>query len=116
MKDNLGSLVLKYGDVSARIDRMCAALQFAGRMKQLIMAIDTGASQDCAYRLTNLKGLEWILNCRVVKGMVALELWLEKLGCNERLVVPFDWRGSVEEFRNAINRMIDRMPAYQFYR
>jgi hypothetical protein len=114
MKHNLGSLVFKCGGVSARIDKLCDALQFVGRMKQLSMAIDSGADQDCAYRLNNLKGLAWILYCRFAKGIVALELWLEKLGFNEGLVVPFEWRGSVEGFRHAVNRMIEKMGPYRF--
>lgn len=114
MKKNLGSLVFKCGDVSARINKLQNALGFAGRMKQLIMAIDTGADQNCAFQLLNVKGLAWIFNCRFTKGIVALELWLERLGFNEKIEMPFDWKGSVVDFRNAVDRMIAKMGAYRF--
>nr|WP_121272155.1 hypothetical protein [Pedobacter schmidteae] len=112
MKNREVSLVLKSGYTSARIERFCNALQFVGRMKQLSKAIDTGANQDCAYELRNFKGLEWILACRFAKGVVALELWFEQLGFCEKLEMPFDWKGSAQEFRDAVDRMIRRLPKF----
>lgn len=114
MKNNLGSLVFKNGDISARIERLCDTLQFAGKMKQLSMAIETGANQDCAYQLVNAKGSEWVLACRFTKGIVALELWFQQLGFNERVASPFNWQGTMVEFRDAVNRMIDKMGRYRF--
>lgn len=103
-RGNLGMLTLKNGYVLNRIHRLYDALAFVANMKQLSMAIDTGAGQHCAYPLQNSRGLELILNCRFVKEVVSLEIWK----------TDFSWRGTATEFRKAVNKMIERMPKYRF--
>lgn len=114
MAGNCGRLIFKNGNDAARIEKLCNALQFAASMKQLSMAIESGAAQDCGYELKNAKGLKWVLACRASEGMVALDLWFQQLGINDKLDNLFNWRGNVEEFKNAINNFIDRLPKYRF--
>jgi hypothetical protein len=99
-----GSLVFKTESMAARINNLCNPLRFIGQMKQLSMAIDSGASQNCSYRLETDKGLVWELGCRFVQEMVSLELW----------ATGFSWEGTAKEFGKSVNRMIEKMGRYRF--
>ncbi|RZK80547.1 MAG: hypothetical protein EOO92_07455 [Pedobacter sp.] len=92
------------------------ALQFVANMKQLSMAIDLDARQDCAYQLSNWKGLQWVLNCTFKRGIVGLEMWFQNQGFDEPLNTVFDWRGKADEFRDAVNFMITKMGRYKFFK
>jgi hypothetical protein len=112
--DNQGSLVLKRSGMSARINDLLAPLTFVANMKQLSLAVDTGARQNCAYEIKNTKGLEWVLACRFAKGIVALELWFQKFGFNEHLETLFSWEGTAKEFGKSVNKLVERLPVYRF--
>ena len=101
---NQGMLTLKHGHLFNRLNRLCNGLAFVANMKQLSMAIDTGANQNCLYRLKNTKGLEWVLSCKFIKEVVSLEVWK----------TDFSWQGTAIEFGKAVSRMIERMPKYRF--
>jgi hypothetical protein len=105
MKDKQGCLVFKSTGKPYKIFNITEVLPFAGWMKQLSMAIDTGAGQDCKHHLFNADGLEHQLICKFVQEVVALELWvLERL--------KFSWKGTAKDFKAAVDRMISKLPRF----
>lgn len=110
---NKGSLVFYKegkggGSASLRMNRLCGALDFVGSMKQLQMAIETGAEQHCFYPMRNDTGREWFLYCRASGGQISIAV------CSVPEGNPvFEWEGEVQSFRNAVNRMIANMGRYQ---
>lgn len=103
---NRGSLVFKKteegcGQTTFRINRLCNALGFMGSMKQLIMGIAWGGEQHSFYPLRNDAGRECFLYCRTEAGQIRIEV------CSVPDGEPvFEWKGSVEGFRNAVEGMI----------
>ena len=116
MPNNESRLGFRSKDDSARIGRLSNALGFIGNMKQLIHAIDHQGRQDCAYELKNWEGLQWVLNCKLTKGIVALDLWFQNFGFEEQLTTIFSWQGNTQEFRDSINHMIDRAGHYKYFK
>lgn len=112
--DNRGSLILKKAGMSARINDLLAPLTFVANMKQLSLAMDSGARQNCAYEIKNGEGLEWVLACRFAKGIVALELWFQKFGFSEQLDTLFSWEGTAKEFGRSVSKLVERLPVYRF--
>lgn len=115
MKGNRGNLVLKKNRenddyVSFRINRLCGALNFVGSMKQLLMGIESGGEQHCFYPLRNDRGRGWFLYCRTDSGQIVIAV----CGVPEGDAL-FEWEGSVEEFRNAVEGMIAGAGRYEFF-
>lgn len=111
MQDNRGNLVFKKEGAVFRINRLVNALGFVGCMKQLLMAIELAAPQDCFYRLCNERECEWHLCCCATDTDVSIALktlpgWEE----------VFEWSGSIAEFKHAITGMLSTMSAYLFFR
>jgi hypothetical protein len=115
MRNNEGMLTFKNHSQNAGINRLSNSLGFVGKMKHLSHAIDHYGTQDCAYELSNYKGLQWVLNCTFKKGIVALELWMQKFGFKDRLNTIFSWEGNSDEFRESINLMIDKAESYKYF-
>lgn len=115
MPGNEGMLTFKNQRDCVRISRLSNSLRFMGNMKHLSHAIDHQGKQDCAYELTNWLGLQWVLNCTVKRGIVALDLWFQNLGFKEQLNTLFSWEGTGEELRESINLMIDGAGKYKYF-
>ena len=113
---NEGMLSFKNHGDCLRISRLSNILGFVGNMKQLSKAIHNYGKQDCAYELTNWEGLQWILNCTFKKGVVALDIWFQKLGFSEQLNTAFTWQGNALEFGESIDLMIEKAGPYNFFR
>jgi hypothetical protein len=106
MEEKQVCLAFKSTDKLYKIYHFMEVLPFAGCMKQLSVAMDTGASQKLyVYRLCCADGLEYGLQCSFEKGVVVLELWFKEQ-------VKFNWRGTAKEFRVAVDRMVLRLPLY----
>ncbi|MFP5082209.1 hypothetical protein [Pedobacter sp. JCM 36344] len=115
MPDNEGMLTFKNHGQNAHINRLSNSLGFVGKMKHLSHAIDHHGKQECAYELRDWKGFQWVLNCTFRKGIVALDLWMQKYGFKEQLKTIFSWEGNAEEFRESINLMIDKAESYKYF-
>ncbi|SMC88889.1 hypothetical protein [Pedobacter africanus] len=111
---NSGKLVLKSPGQLLRLKKLDNAMPLVASLHQLSKAIDAGAVQNCGYELRDINGKEWLLECKVIRGLVDLQLWFQSLDLNEQLQTLFNWRGPVREFVSAINGMIERMPKYRF--
>lgn len=105
MQGNRATVIFKCNNIPFRIDALYNALQFVATMEQLRRAIATGAKQNCYHSLADEQGLEWILECRCVNGIVALEIWFQGLGFHLALETVFSWDGTVAEFDNAVCRL-----------
>jgi hypothetical protein len=106
MKEKQVCLVFKSMDRLYKIASLREVLPFVGCMKQLSLAIDTGARQKpYTYPLYCADGLERLLKCSFVQEVVALELWFK-----ERL--KFYWQGTAKELRAAVDRMVLRLPKF----
>ncbi|MNY51319.1 hypothetical protein D3C86_1868950 [compost metagenome] len=105
--DNLqGCLMLQLqGKKPCKILRILEPLTFAGWIKQLSVAIDTGADQDCGHDFICEDGRERRLKCRFVQEIVALEFFFKQQ-------LRFNWRGTAHEFRTAVDRMIATLPKF----
>lgn len=112
---NKGLLIFKSLRHKLSINYLKNGLQFIANMKQLSMAVLQQGAKDCAYELCNDKGKEWILNCRLKKNMVDLEIWFQKHGFNEQLETVFNWQGQATEFIDAVNLMINKAGRYKFF-
>ena len=116
MPDNEGVVVFNCSGQKLRINRLNRVLQFVANLKHLSMAIDLAGKVDSCYELSDYLGLQWILNCTFKKGVVGLELWFQDHGFSDHLDTVFNWRGTADDFRNAVNFMIDKMGSYQFFK
>lgn len=114
-QQNLGKLVLKTAGQLLRLDRLDNALPFVASMHQLSKAIDAGTRKSSCYELRDGKGREWLLECKLISGLVDLELWFEQHDFGGRLETLFNWRGTKAEFSGAIHALIERMPRYRFF-
>ena len=113
-QQNLGKLVLKTAGQLLRLERLENTLPFVASMHQLSKAIDAGARKDSCYELRDKSGKEWLLECRLISGLVDLQLWFEKLDWSGHLEGLFNWRGSKDEFTGAVKALIEKMPTYRF--
>ncbi|MDR6784591.1 hypothetical protein ABIE26_003237 [Pedobacter africanus] len=98
-------LLIVKGKKPLKILDLLHPLPFVGWIKQLSMAIDTGADQNCKYDLECLDTAERVLKCRFAKEIVALELCFKQ---QPRM----KWEGSAREFAAAVDRMIARLPKF----
>lgn len=106
MNDNLGCLVVMVkGTKPLKILNLKEPLHFVGWLKQLSMAIDTGADQHCKYELKSPHGEERLLSCRFEKQLVAIEISFKQ---QPRI----KWEGSARDFAAAVDRMIVRLPGF----
>jgi hypothetical protein len=106
MNEKRVCLAFKSTDRMYKVVNLREALPFVGCIKQLSLAIDTGARQKpYTYPLCCADGLERLLKCSFVQEVVALELWFK-----ERL--KFYWRGTAKEFRAAVDGMVLRLPKF----
>jgi hypothetical protein len=106
MEEKQACLAFKSTDKLYKIYHLIDVLPFVGCMKQLSVAIDTGATQKpYAYRLCCADGLERQLKCSFAKEGIVLELWFK-----ERL--NFSWKGTAKEFRIAVDRLVLRLPKF----
>ena len=76
MNNRRGCLVMVVKGKPLKILNITEPLHFVGWMKQLSMAIDTGADQDCKHDLVCEDGKERLLKCRFAMEVVKLELWV----------------------------------------
>ncbi|MBB5440108.1 hypothetical protein HDC92_003806 [Pedobacter sp. AK017] len=105
MKDRQACLVFKNTGKPCKLFNLIEVLHFAGEMKLLSVAIDTGAAQNYPYCLRCADGLEHSLKCRFVQEVVALELWFKEQ-------LRFSWQGTAKEFRVAVDRMLTKLPRF----
>ena len=106
MKDRQACLVFQSAGKLQRIFNMIAVLHFVGWLKQLSLAIDTGAEQKGeAYTLSCSDGLDRLLTCIFVQEVVALELKVKQK-------VKFSWQGTAKEFKASVDGMIWRLPRF----
>nr|WP_157247126.1 hypothetical protein [Pedobacter panaciterrae] len=105
MHGNSATVIFKCNNIPFKIKALCNALQFVAMMEQLRRAIATGAKQNCYHLLTDKQDREWILECRCVNGIVALEIWFQGFGFHEQMETMFSWDGIVAEFDNAVCRL-----------
>lgn len=105
MEKRQGCLVLKGAGKPYKILKVLDPLGFVGWIKHLSVAIDTGATQNCEYGLCAADRLSRLLKCRFSAEIVSLELWVLKK-------LKFNWQGTAREFRDAVDRMISRLPNF----
>ena len=106
MKNKQGCLVFQSAGKLQRIFNLIAVLHFVGWLKQLSLAIDTGAEQKGdPYFLSCSDGLDHLLTCIFVQEVVALELKVKQK-------VKFSWKGSAKEFKAAVDWMIWKLPRF----
>ncbi|MDR6785243.1 hypothetical protein ABIE26_003942 [Pedobacter africanus] len=106
MNDRQGCLMLQLqGKKPCKIIRILEPLYLVGWIKQLSVAIDTGADQDCTHQLKCEDGRERRLKCRFAKEIVALEFFFKQQ-------LRFNWKGTAHEFRTAVDRMIAKLPRF----
>lgn len=98
-------LVFKCTGSPFKICNLIEVLPFVGCLKQLSVAIDTGAAQIYPHLLQRANGLEYQLKCSFAQEVVALELRF-------REVLRFSWEGTAKEFRIAVDRMIAKLPPF----
>ena len=113
-QQNLGKLVLKTAGQLLRLERLENTLPFVASMHQLIKAIDAGARKESCFELRDKSGKEWVLECRLISGLVDLQLWFEELNWSGHLEGLFNWRGSKDDFTGAVQGLLTRMPRYRF--
>ncbi|MBB5439497.1 hypothetical protein HDC92_003190 [Pedobacter sp. AK017] len=105
MKDRQACLVFKSTGKPCKLFNLIEVLHFAGEMKLLSAAMDTGAAQNYAYTLRSADGLERRLICCFVQEVVKLELWF-------KAQLKFSWQGTAKEFRAAVDRMLAKLPHF----
>ena len=106
INDRRGCLVaVTKGKKPLKILNIPEPLHFVGWMKQLSMAVNTGAEQNCKYDLNEIGYAERQLKCRFAGGVVSLEIWFKHL-------VRLQWKGTAYEFADAVNWMIARLPKF----
>jgi hypothetical protein len=104
-RNNHSCLVFKRNGILYRIDHLIEPLAFVANMVQLNKAIETEAEQDCYLELYNDKKKHWILECRYLNRIVALNLWLDSGSPNGYLDVRFCWDGKPDVFSTAVQHM-----------
>lgn len=114
-QQNLGKLVLKTAGQLLRLEKLDNALPFVASMHQLSKAIEAGTRKSSCYELSAINGMEWLLECRLIAGLVDLELWFEQHDFGGRLETLFNWRGTKAEFSGAVRGLIEKMPRYRFF-
>ena len=80
-------------------------LRFAGWLKQLSIAIDTGAAQDCWYPFDGMEKAAPLLKCTFAAEVVGLEIYFKR---QARL----SWQGTARELGVAVDRMIAKLPKF----
>lgn len=106
VNDKQGCLVvIVKGKKPFKILNVIDPLHFVGWIKQLSVAIDTGAEQGCDYKLKCANGTERVLKCSFAKQVVALEFSFKG---QSRL----RWKGSARDFGAAVDRMIAQLPKF----
>ena len=105
MKDRQACLALKCAGKLHKVFNLTEVLHFAGEMKLLSVAMDTGAAQNYAYPLRCADRPERLLICCFVQEVVKLELWF-------KAQLKFSWQGTAKEFRVAVDRMIAKLPRF----
>lgn len=111
--NNRGTFTLGVGEKVHNIKGIVNILRLVGNLKQLEKAIETGASQDCGYEIQDVHGMEYLLNCKACNGVVELRLWFQGFGFSEQADCWFDWKGGKEQFKAAVNEMIEKAGRYE---
>ncbi|MDR6782663.1 hypothetical protein ABIE26_000849 [Pedobacter africanus] len=106
INDRRGCLVvIVKGKQPLKILNVLEPLHFVGWIKQLSMAIGTGAKQDCKYDLKVAGGRDYELKCRFSDEVVWLELCFKHL-------LRLQWKGSAHQFAAAVDWMIAKLPRF----
>jgi hypothetical protein len=93
------------GKKPLKILNVLEPLYFVGWIKQLSIAIGTGAEQRCDYKLRCADGTERVLKCSFAREVVALKICFKQQ-------LRLSWEGSARDFGSAIDRMIAKMPRF----
>lgn len=99
-------MVFKRNGIMYRINNLKDPLKFVGTMVQLSAAMDTGIQQHVCLDLLDKKQKHWILECRFLNGVVALNLWLDSNNLLRYSDARFCWDGSPANFKIAVSNLI----------
>lgn len=104
-QNNRACMVFKRDGFLYRIGNLLNALQFVAEMEWLSRTIARGEQPNFLYDLWDNHNKQWVLECSVLNGIVALNLWLRCKSPNEHLSARFCWDGEATAFRRAVRNM-----------
>jgi hypothetical protein len=103
-RNNRACMVFKRNGILYRINNLTFAKEFVYNMQDLSKAVAKGEMKEDSYlELHDHRAKIWVLECTLLKGMVALKLWFQSKSSGEHLDVRFSWEGTDEEFMSAVH-------------
>ena len=103
---NNAKLTFKSDDGLFVIAQLVNARQFVANTEQLRRSIISGGGKQTWIELLDGYGNEWLLECRYMNRVVAVDLWYQHPGFEDHLQTDFSWDGGVGEFDVSVRKLV----------
>lgn len=104
-RNNRACMVFKRNGILYRINNLMQADDFILIMRRLSTATERAVMEDFYLELYDHRGKCWVLECTLLNGVVALNIWFQSKSSGEHLDIRFKWQGIAVEFRTAVRDM-----------